>query len=83
MDLAGGVHAFGDAPAPNSSALFWPGQDVARGITLAPDGSGGWILDYFGGLHPFGTGGDPAPPATVGGPYWAGFAIARGVAALP
>ena len=83
VDVAGGVHAFGDAPAPNSTALLWPGQDVARGITLAPDGSGGWILDYFGGLHRFGTGGDGRPSAAVGAPYWAGFPIARGVAALP
>ncbi len=83
VDLAGGVHAFGDAPAPNSTAPIWPGLDVARGITLAPDGSGGWVLDYWGGLHPFGTGGDRPPPTPVGGPYWAGFAIARGVASLP
>ena len=48
----------------------------ARGIVLSPDGSGGWVLDYSGGLHPFGTGGDAAPPSTVGGPYWAGRAIA-------
>ena len=83
VDLAGGVHAFGDAPAPNSTALLWPGQDVARGITLASDGSGGWILDAFGGMHRFGTGGDRAPAAAFGGPYWPGFAIARGVASLP
>ena len=42
-------------------AGLWPGQDVARGIALAPDGDGGWILDYSGGLHPFGTGGDRGP----------------------
>ena len=54
-----------------------------RGIVISPDGSGGWLLDRSGGMHPFGTGGDPPPPATVGGPYWPGAAFARGAAALP
>lgn len=83
VDASGVVHPFGDAPAPNSRAARWSGQDVARGIALAPDGSGGWILDFFGGLHPFGTNGDRATSKAVGGPYWPGFAIARGVATLP
>ncbi|MGZ6897855.1 MAG: hypothetical protein ACXVJZ_10505 [Acidimicrobiia bacterium] len=83
VDSAGVVHAFGGAPAPSSGAALWAGQDVARGIALAPDGSGGWILDRSGGMHAFATGGDPLPPAAVGGPYWPGASLARGVAALP
>ena len=53
---------------------------VAYGAMYA---GGGWLLDRSGGLHPFGTGGDAPPPASVGGPYWPGVALARGVAALP
>jgi hypothetical protein len=83
VDAAGGIHAFGGAPAANAGGPSWPGQDIARGIALSPDGSGGWVLDLYGGLHPFGTGGDAAPVGTVGGPWWPGFAIARGAGALP
>jgi uncharacterized delta-60 repeat protein len=82
VDGNGNITRFGGAPAVNAGAPKWPGQDIVRGIVLSPDGSGGWILDALGGLHPFGTGGDPAPGATVGAPYW-GSALARGAAALP
>lgn len=49
------------------------GFDIARGITLSGFGRG-YVLDGFGGLHAFG--GAPAP---TGGPYWAGYDIARGI----
>ncbi len=83
VDRTGAVYAFGGAPPPTSSASIWAGADIARGIALAPDGNGGWVLDFYGGLHPFGTGGQPGPGGTVGGPYWPGFPITRGVATFP
>ncbi len=82
LDADGGLHPFGGAPAADAGAPSWPGQDRARGVTIAPDGSGGWVVDSFGGLYPFGIGTNPKPPAATGGPIWPG-PIARGVAALP
>ena len=32
-----------------------------------PDGTGGYVLDGWGGLHPFGLGNGTAPPAATGG----------------
>ena len=43
----------------------------------------GHILDGYGGLHGYATGGSPAAPATSGSPYWNGQDIARGIAVLP
>jgi PKD domain. len=45
--------------------------------------SGGYTLDGFGGIHPFGVGTGTQPAATSGGAYWNGWDIARGVALLP
>jgi hypothetical protein len=47
-----------------------------------PDGSGGYVLDGWGGLHPFGLNGKN-PPATAGASYWTGWDIARGITILP
>ena len=41
---------------------------------LLPDGTGGYVLDGLGGLHPFAIGNHPAPPASAG--YWNGWDIA-------
>src|SRR5205085_6312134 len=30
----------------------WPGQDIARGVGLYP-AHGGYVVDAYGGLHPF------------------------------
>jgi hypothetical protein len=51
-------------------------------VTIAPDGSGGWVIDSLGHLYPFGIGTNPKPSAAVGGPIWPA-PTARGVAALP
>jgi hypothetical protein len=68
--------AIGKHPKPPDaqSVPTWPGADVARGITapfLDSNGvAGGWIVDPFGGLHPWGRlFGGPTPTAvgpTVG-----------------
>jgi hypothetical protein len=73
VDGHGLLHAGSSAPIASSSS--WPGWDIIRGLALAPGGQGGYLLDGFGGLHPFGN----APPITSG-PYWGGWDIARGIA---
>jgi hypothetical protein len=82
LDKSGGLHAFGGAPNARAGAPAWPGQDRARGVTILPDGSGGWVVDSTGHLFPFGIGDNPAPVAPVGAPIWT-VPTARGVAALP
>jgi len=82
LDGWGGPHPFGTALSTNGGP-YWPGWDIARGIVLVPDGSGGasggYILDGWGGMHPFGIGGHAPPPKIIVGPFWYGFDIARGV----
>lgn len=45
----------------------------------ATSATGGVVVDGYGGLHPYGT----KAFDTSGGPYWAGFDIARGVTTRP
>jgi hypothetical protein len=47
------------------------------------DGTGGYIVDGFGGIQPFRMGTSPFPPVASGGPYWPGWDIVRGIALLP
>ena len=61
---------------------YWPGWDIARGVAVRLDGTGGLVLDGWGGLHPFGLSGPPIPLATHAS-YWPGWDIARGVALRP
>jgi spore germination protein YaaH len=87
LDGWGGVHPFtvpGDnqpVAAPHQSA-YWQGWDIARGVVLLPGSTytsyRGYVLDGWGGIHPFGG----APPVN-GGPYWSGWDIARGIVMLP
>jgi hypothetical protein len=62
---------------------YWPGWDIARGVALTSFGDGGYVLDGYGGIHPYSNAGVPTPPAAHGGPYWSGWNIARGIALLP
>ncbi|MHB8508024.1 MAG: C39 family peptidase [Candidatus Dormibacteria bacterium] len=61
------------------SHAYWSGWDIARSVTMwtaAPATSpGGWTLDAYGALHPFGSA--PSVPASA---YWSGWDIARGSA---
>lgn len=45
--------------------------------------NGGYTLDGFGGLHPFGFAGSAAAPNIARGPYWPGWDIARAAARRP
>jgi hypothetical protein len=92
MDAYGGVHPFGiNGPTPASIATvagsaYWPGWEIARDIVLV-SGNGnhsGYVLDGYGGLHPFHptTDGSTMPPVLTT-TYWPGWDIARGVWFLP
>jgi hypothetical protein len=77
LDGWGGVHPYGGAATPSIGA-YWPGWNIARGITTSPDGLGGYVLDGWGGVHAFGNLSNPAITA-----YWKGWDIARGIAQVP
>jgi hypothetical protein len=47
-----------------------------------PDGSGGYVVDGWGGIHPFAVDGRN-PPAVVASAYWPGWDIVRGIAIQP
>ena len=87
LDGWGGLHALSagrSAPATTFvGAPYWKGWDIARGVVLKGDTTGGYELDGWGGIHSFGVNGH-APPARVnGGPYWPGWDIARDITILP
>ena len=69
----GGISAISSPPVKGPSL---PGR-LGRGIAASPLG-GGYALDGYGGLHPFG--GAPSLRASA---YWSGWDIARGVALDP
>src|SRR5205823_7753532 len=54
-----------------------PGWKIAKAAVLLSDGSGGYTLDGFGGVHPFG-----AAPAASGAAYF-GWDIACDIVLLP
>jgi hypothetical protein len=52
-------------------------------MVLLGDGTGGYVMDGYGGLHPFAVGSNPMPPAVTNYAYWSGWNIARDVVLLP
>jgi uncharacterized protein YvpB len=72
LDGYGGLHAFGTVNLNSAGAASWGSWDIARALTVRPDGSGGWTLDGFGGIHQFGTAAAVRSPA-----FWNGWDIAR------
>jgi hypothetical protein len=91
LDGWGGVHPFSINGAPLvstasiASTSYWPNWDIARDIVLVP-GNGnhsGYVLDGYGGLHPFHPTTDgSASPAAITSVYW-GWDIGRAVWFLP
>ena len=85
LDAYGGVYNLGDSPQVTTTAS-WPGWKIAKSIAMNPcDSPGqysGWVMDGFGGLHPFAAAGTPMPaiPDITG--YWPGWTIANDVAAF-
>jgi hypothetical protein len=57
-----------------ASGHYW-GFDIARDFAFLPGGTGGFVLDGYGGLHGFGVNGGAAP-AAQGYSYWNGWDIA-------
>jgi subtilisin family serine protease len=72
----------GKAPlAPVGAPRFTDGR--AAGIAIAPEGTGGYVLDSFGRISRFRVGNDGLlPPVATGGPRWT-FPIARGITVSP
>ena len=92
LDLSGGLHPFGinrtSPVSPASTVLsgYWANQDIARDVVLVPGDGGhsGYVLDLYGGLHPFHVSNDGSTmPATIATAYWWGNDLARGVWLLP
>ena len=61
----------------------WNGFAIARGVARLASGTGGYVLDGYGGLHWFSLGTAAPAKAARGAPSWPGWDIARGVAVLP
>ena len=70
-EYGGAVPAPGSAVSAVSNQWGWP---IARGIALNSAGTGGYVLDGWGGVHAFGS----APPVIETG-YWPYWDIARGI----
>ena len=73
----------GALPPPTSGGPYWNGWNIARGVAVLADGTGGYVVDGYGGAHRFGIGSGTPPPALTGAAYWNGWDIARGVALIP
>ncbi len=72
MNSDGTLYPAGGASELRTSAV-WPHWPIARDVALASTGAGGYVLDGFGGLHPFGN------AVRRSGAYWSGFDIGRDV----
>lgn len=75
LDLYGGVHPNNGAAAVTNS--FYQQFDIARTLQYNWTLGKGYILDGWGGIHPI-NGAEDA----FGGPYWAGWDIARDLQVL-
>src|SRR2546428_13148849 len=62
LNSGGGLHPFGGLTLNTAGSPFWGSWDIARAVAVRPDGSGGWTLDGFGGIHALGQGPHPIPP---------------------
>jgi hypothetical protein len=95
LDGYGGLHPFGINGNQAPPAIpqvdyqnYWPGWNIARSVVLLSDSTGtsvaGYVLDGYGGLHPFASN-HVIPPAISPQQwvnYWQGWDIARGVILL-
>jgi hypothetical protein len=92
LDGWGGVHPFaaGSNPVPVGATVtgYWPGWDIARSVVLLAGSTAasyqGYVLDGWGGLHPFASAGAAMPPPVPNQNfYWPGWDIARSVVMVP
>jgi hypothetical protein len=82
LDGYGALHPVGGS-LPAITTGNWPGWKIARSGALLPDASGGYVLEGFGGVHPFRVGSNPLPASILDYPYWSGWDIARDFVLLP
>jgi hypothetical protein len=68
----GALGAVASAPLPGAAM---PGG-LTRGVAVLSNGTGGYTVDAWGGVHPFGA----APTAGTTNGYWPGWDIVRGIA---
>ena len=66
------------------SAESTPSNSVTPAVPPPPPphSNGGFIVDDWGGLHPYGTGSFWPPAIFEAGPYWPGQDVVRGIASL-
>jgi hypothetical protein len=95
LDAWGGLHPFGVNAATTvtysatyQTGHYWPGWKIARDVALVPGfgGHAGYVLDGWGGLHPFDVttdAGAALPPSITNNAYWPGWDIARGLWIVP
>ena len=91
LDIYGGIHPWsvsGSAlPVAISQYGYWAGNNFARDIWVdpaaTPTSASGYVLDLFGGMHPFWAAGTAAPAAIATYPYWSGRDLARALWVLP
>ena len=56
---------------------LWPGLAIARDLVVRSNGTSGYILDGYGGIHAFG-----GAPAVAAPAYWSGWDVARSMVLL-
>ena len=91
LDAYGGIHpwAVSGKPLPAQIAEYgyWYGQNIARDLWLAPGSTNtsasGYVLDAFGGFHPFWSNGAAAPAPIAQYGYWSGRDLARAMWFMP
>ncbi|MDQ6880379.1 MAG: glycoside hydrolase family 18 protein [Candidatus Dormibacteraeota bacterium] len=96
LDGYGGLHPFsatrfgqhgfaaigGGMPPAAQGAAYWQGRDIARKVLIFDDGTGGYVLDGYGGVHAFGIG-RPAPPNPTLTGSWPNWDIAHDMVLIP
>ena len=83
MDGYGGVNP-ADSP-PLAGTAYWRNWNIARAAHAQPGANApqsGFVLDGWGGLHPYGAAG-LSETSGASGHYWSGWDIARDFAFLP
>ena len=91
LDAFGGLHPWAVAgkalPVGIGAYGYWANSNIARDVWLAPDSSAtaahGYVLDAYGGFHPFWSSAASVPAAIAVNGYWAGQDIARAMWFVP